>query len=80
MPPENTPHAPAEPGDVSYDELVRLLSDPAVVLVDVLPRASFDGGHIPGAISLPLDDIPARAAAALPDLAQEIIVYCGGPT
>ncbi len=80
MPPERTPHAPADPGDVSYDELVGLLRDPAVALVDVLPRASFDSGHIPGAISLPLDDIPSRAAALLPDLTRDIVVYCGGPT
>ncbi len=80
MPPERTPDAPADPGDVSYDDLVSFLRDPAVVLVDVLPRASFDSGHIPSAISLPLEDISLRAAAILPDLTREIVVYCGGPT
>ena len=63
-----------------HDELVRRLHDPAVVLVDVLPRESFDSGHIPGAISLPLEDLPAGAALVLPDRTRDILVYCGGPT
>jgi rhodanese-related sulfurtransferase len=80
MPPEVAPQSGAGPGDLPHDEFVRRLADPALVLVDVLPRESFDSGHIPGAISLPLGDIPGGAAAVLPDRSQEIIVYCGGPT
>jgi rhodanese-related sulfurtransferase len=66
--------------EIARDEVQRRLDDPSFALVDVLPAASFTSGHIPGAISLPLADVQARARQALPDLLQEIVVYCGGPT
>jgi len=65
------------PNDISREELRRRLRDPALVLVDVLPPSSYAAAHIPGALNLPVDDIPARAAAVLPDRAAEIVVYCG---
>ena len=66
----------AESPSVSLDELRRRLHDPSLVLVDVLPRESYSGGHIPGALSLPVAEIPARAAGVLPDRNAEIVVYC----
>jgi rhodanese-related sulfurtransferase len=66
--------------DVPRDELERRLLDPGLTLVDVLPRESFESGHIPGAISLPLSEIAARAREVLPGHSREVIVYCGGPT
>ncbi|MBK8232653.1 MAG: rhodanese-like domain-containing protein [Candidatus Eisenbacteria bacterium] len=56
------------------------LRDPSLVLVDVLPAVSWSEAHIPGALSLPVEDIPRRASAVLPDRRGEIVVYCGGPT
>lgn len=50
------------------------------VLVDVLGAESYAATHIAGAVSLPLAELPARAAAVLPDRAAEIVVYCGGYT
>ena len=61
---------------VSLDELRRRLRDPSLVLVDVLPRESYAGGHIPGAVSLPVAEIPVRAPAVLPDRNADIVVYC----
>ena len=61
---------------VSLDELRRRLQDRSLVLVDVLPRESYAGGHIPGAVNLPVAEISARAAAVLPDRNAEIVVYC----
>lgn len=49
-------------------------------LVDVLPAESYRAGHIPGALSLPVGDLPARAADTLPDRDRDIVVYCAGPT
>jgi len=65
---------------VSYDEFVRQLNNPEVIIADVLPRESYEKGHIPGTISLPLDEIPSKASEIIPDLDQELIVYCGSPT
>ncbi len=57
------------------DLLARLGSD-EVVIVDVRPAAEYAAGHLPGAISIPpdqlalLDDLPAD---------REVIAYCRGP-
>ncbi len=80
MPPLPASRADSDSADVSLDELTRRLHDPDVVILDVLPRESFDSGHIPGARSLPLAEVAARAPDMLPDRSQEIIAYCGGPT
>jgi rhodanese-related sulfurtransferase len=65
---------------VSRDALVEALRARRVTLVDVLPPESFSSAHLPGAINLPVADIPRLASATLPDRDQAIIVYCGGPT
>lgn len=51
-----------------------------VVLVDVLSPEAFAAMHIPGAINLPVADIPTRAADLVPDRDAPIVAYCGGPT
>ena len=71
---------PSEDLEISQAELVQRRGDPTLVLVDALPRAAYDSLHIAGAISLPVADVPSRAASLLPDRAQEIATYCGGPT
>jgi len=67
---------PSDTPEISREELVRRLQDSALTIVDVLPEASYVEAHIPGAIGLPLEQIPARAQELLPDLAAEIVVYC----
>ncbi|MBI3450833.1 MAG: rhodanese-like domain-containing protein [Acidobacteria bacterium] len=66
--------------EISRDEIRSRLSDATLRIVDVLARASFKSSHIPGAVSLPLADLPARARAVLPDLSQSIAVYCASFT
>jgi len=66
--------------DISREEIARRIGDRRLSIVDVLPRESYDGGHLPGAISLPLAEVTARAREVLPDPGQEIAVYCGGFT
>jgi rhodanese-related sulfurtransferase len=46
-----------------------------VLVVDVRDRASFDAGHIPGAISVPLNDVERRADE-LKKSGKPIVVYC----
>jgi rhodanese-related sulfurtransferase len=65
---------------ISRGELVARLHDPSLTIVDVLPRESWKARHIPGALSLPLAEIPERAAAVLPDRNADIAVYCASPT
>jgi len=55
----------------------RMDSGDALTILDVRTQEEFDGGHVPGALCLPVENITAdTAAAALPDKAAEILVYC----
>lgn len=65
---------PAEP--VSRGELLRRAQAGEVVVIDVRPAAEYAAGHIPGAVSVPLEDLPARLGA-IPD-GTEIVAYCRG--
>jgi rhodanese-related sulfurtransferase len=65
---------------VTLADLRTRMRDHRVVILDVLPPEAYENGHIPGAINIPVAQIRARAPIELPDRAQPIIVYCGGPT
>ncbi|HKB09094.1 MAG TPA: rhodanese-like domain-containing protein [Vicinamibacterales bacterium] len=71
---------PTDRESIMRDELIRVLRAGRIVLVDVLSPESFATRHIPGAINLPVADIPRRAPEVLPDRSTEIVAYCGGPT
>jgi rhodanese-related sulfurtransferase len=49
-------------------------------LVDTLPGAAYDKGHLPGAIHIMSDDILDCAAARLPDTDRQVVVYCASVT
>lgn len=65
---------------IARDELVRRLHDPTLTIVNVLPREAWRQRRIPGSISLPVAEIPAHAAAVLPNRHADIVVYCASPT
>ena len=65
---------------IGRSDLITALRVGRATLVDVLSPESFAAFHLPGATSLPVSDIPRRAAAVLPDRDARIVVYCGGPT
>ncbi|MCF6472059.1 metalloregulator ArsR/SmtB family transcription factor [Nonomuraea sp. MG754425] len=62
---------------VSAQELAARLADPGTVVVDVRPAADYAAGHVPGAVSVPLEELRERLGE-LPKEAQ-IVAYCGGP-
>ena len=66
--------------EIAHDDLVRALRAGTIVLLDVLPEESFAAGHIPGSRSLPLAELPRRAAEIVPDRKSRIATYCGGFT
>ena len=72
--------ATASDDSVTRDQLLARYRDAKLALVNVLPAVVFEEGHIPGSISLPVDDVEARAPTLLPDRSAEIVVYCGGFT
>jgi rhodanese-related sulfurtransferase len=62
---------------VGDDELVRRVRSGDVTVIDVRPREEYAAAHIPGAISLPLADLPKRVRE-LPKR-RESVAYCRGP-
>ncbi|MFE3517837.1 rhodanese-like domain-containing protein [Streptomyces sp. NPDC059166] len=52
--------------------------DPGFVVLDSRSAASWDQGHVPGAVHLPTALITERAAGLL-DPAVPVITYCWGP-
>ena len=62
---------------ISRDELLARMSSGDVVLVDVRPGEEYEAGHIPGAQSIPLDELEDRLSE-LP-AGREIVAYCRGP-
>ena len=65
----------AEP--VEVDELLARSSAGEVVVVDVRPRVEFEAGHLPGALSIPLDELSHRLSELDPD--SSVVAYCRGP-
>lgn len=61
---------------VSRDELVRRLVEGDVVVWDVRPVSEFEAGHVPGAVSVPPDEVQRRLDDVPEDV--EIVAYCRG--
>lgn len=62
---------------VTRDELVDRVERGKIVILDVRPAEEFAAGHIPGALSIPLEQLDA-ALTRLPKRA-DIVAYCRGP-
>jgi rhodanese-related sulfurtransferase/DNA-binding transcriptional ArsR family regulator len=59
------------------DELRRRLETEDVVVLDVRPRIEYQAGHIPGARSIPIDELAQRLKELPRD--QTVVAYCRGP-
>ena len=60
------------------DELCRRAQSNEVIVLDVRPTEEYAGGHIPGAISVPIDELADRIVEIPAD--QAIVAYCRGAT
>ncbi|WP_028663303.1 ArsR/SmtB family transcription factor [Saccharomonospora halophila] len=67
---------PDDTEQVSREELLRRVATGDVVVLDVRPREEYDAGHIPGAVSVPVEKLVDRLDAVPAD--QEIVAYCRG--
>lgn len=61
---------------MNMEQLTERMSSGKVALIDVRPKEEFDFLHIPGASSIPLDNLD-QEMKNLP-LDQEIVAYCRG--
>ena len=62
---------------ITREELTSRLRRRNVVVFDVRPTAEYTAGHIPGARSLPPDEVRRRLRTIPKD--KEIVAYCRGP-
>jgi rhodanese-related sulfurtransferase len=62
---------------ITREELVSRLRRRDVVVIDVRPRSEYEAGHIPGARSIPPDEVRKRLRQLPKDV--EVVAYCRGP-
>src|SRR3954453_11502023 len=65
--PEGAPRLPPE-------RVAELLSEGQIVLVDVREDHEWEAGHIPGAVHVAINDLPAHAEGLGTE--QPVVVYC----
>jgi rhodanese-related sulfurtransferase len=61
---------------LSRAELLRRAEAGDVVVIDVRPAEEYAAGHIPGAVSVPLGELPARLDKLPPG--GDVVAYCRG--
>ena len=62
---------------VGLDELTARLAEGSVVVLDVRPREEYRAGHVPDAVSIPIDDLPGALDGIVDGV--EVVAYCRGP-
>jgi rhodanese-related sulfurtransferase len=67
---------PDDTDAVDSAELLRRLHAGEVVVVDVRPAPEYAGGHLPGALHIPLDELGERLAELPRD--RQVVAYCRG--
>jgi rhodanese-related sulfurtransferase len=67
---------PDDTSAVDTDELLRRLRAGDTVVLDVRPAVEYAGGHLPGALHIPLEELEQRLDELPQD--REIVAYCRG--
>ncbi|HEX6196002.1 MAG TPA: metalloregulator ArsR/SmtB family transcription factor [Jiangellaceae bacterium] len=67
---------PEDTDAVDTDELLRRLERGDAVILDVRPGPEYAGGHLSGAIHIPLEELEQRLSELPSD--REIVAYCRG--
>jgi rhodanese-related sulfurtransferase/DNA-binding transcriptional ArsR family regulator len=67
----------AEAEAVTPDVLQERIRAGDVTLIDVRPAEEYRQAHLPGAVSMPVDEIESRLAELPKD--REVVAYCRGP-
>ncbi|WP_125778421.1 ArsR/SmtB family transcription factor [Antribacter gilvus] len=69
-------HLPADVRTIRRDELVDRAQRGEVLILDVRPAEEYAAGHLPGAVSIPADELAGRLAEIPADV--EVAAYCRG--
>lgn len=62
---------------VPNDELMKRVKQGDVTILDVRPPDEYEAGHLPGAINVPLHELPEHLSQL--NTGKEIVAYCRGP-
>lgn len=68
--------APSRRNALTVEQLADVLEKDAIFLVDVRPLEEFETAHVPGAVSVPLSELPDRLDELPRD--KEIVTFCRG--
>jgi rhodanese-related sulfurtransferase/DNA-binding transcriptional ArsR family regulator len=68
---------PLDMEPVDADELLSRLEAGEVTVLDVRPRDEYLAGHVPGAVSVPVEELERRLGEI--PLGRPVIAYCRGP-
>jgi rhodanese-related sulfurtransferase/DNA-binding transcriptional ArsR family regulator len=63
---------------VPMDELLKRVRSKQVVILDTRPASEYFAGHIPGALSIPVDELQRRLKELTKS--REYVAYCRGPS
>ena len=61
---------------ISQDKAKEMMDTQEVLVLDVREQSEYAGGHIPGAVLLPVGTIDEAAAAVIPEKDTTVLVYC----
>jgi rhodanese-related sulfurtransferase/DNA-binding transcriptional ArsR family regulator len=64
------------PDEMTREELLARVRSGTVTVLDVRPRQEYAAAHIPGAVSIPVEQLSDRLDELPPD--REIVAYCRG--
>lgn len=67
---------PDDTDAVDTEELLRRLDSGEAVILDVRPEPEYAGGHLPGALHIPLEELADRLSELPRE--REIVAYCRG--
>lgn len=74
-------HRPAKPSlQVDFPAVYKIWQQKKVVFVDTRPATNFKGGHIPGAVNVPIHRALAELKVLPKDKDTPLITYCGSIT
>lgn len=63
--------------DIDFNTMMQMLkSSNRITIIDVRTKDEFEGGHIQGAVNIPLQDLKEKIELVVLDKSEVIIVYC----
>ena len=62
---------------ITQEKAKKMMDNQKVIILDVREQDEYDGGHIPGAVLLPVGTIDEDTAAAdIPEKDASVLIYC----